>query len=175
MKQWKLLLDFKGKSIVKQSLENAMENCGQIVISGGFRIDDLKSHIGQIENVQIIENPEYRKGMLSSIKAALPYIQTDRFFITLGDMPFIPPEVYGLMSGEEFDDVLFPVFHGKRGHPVLINSSLIEGIKKADDRLKMKEILKPFRISEIQIQSEGILLDIDTVRDYEKMTKEEFS
>jgi len=175
MSQWKLLRDFCGKSIIQQSLENASVNCGKIIISGGHRIDELRNHLGESGNIHIIENPDYEKGMMTSIKAALPYVETSSFFISLGDMPLIPPDIYKLMSRQNFDNALFPVYEGKRGHPVLIRSKLRNIILNSDERGKMKDLLSRFDTSEIKVDNPGIMQDIDTDSDYLNLVKKSIS
>lgn len=166
MSQWKLLRDFSGKSIIQHALDNASPHCGKIIISGGYRQNELRNHLGQMENGIIIENPEYKKGMMTSIKAALPYVETDSFFISLGDMPLIPSDIYRIMSHTSFRDALFPVHNGKRGHPVLIKRKLIDKIIQSENSKKMKDILKSFEVSEIEVGTSGIWQDIDTDLDY---------
>ncbi|MCP4159885.1 MAG: NTP transferase domain-containing protein, partial [Deltaproteobacteria bacterium] len=108
-------------------------------------------------------------GMITSVKAALPFVKTEKFFIALSDMPIIQPEIFKRMSVMDFPDVLFPVYRGERGHPVLISSSLIDIIMKAPDSVRMKDVLNKVDISEIEIENNCILFDIDTKNDYKKL------
>ncbi|MDA3781358.1 MAG: NTP transferase domain-containing protein [Bacteroidales bacterium] len=171
MGEWKLLLNYNNKTILLNALDNACKYTGNVFISGGFNIEELKKNIPINEQIRIIENPDYEKGMITSIKAALPYIKSDKFFIALSDMPLIPAEIYKKMSMIEFSNALFPVKDGKRGHPVLIDSSLIDLISKIPDSKKMKDFLSTLSVSEIEVQSDDIFFDIDTMSDYRKLLK----
>lgn len=166
MSQWKLLRDYKGKSIIKQALDNASVYSDRVIIIGGYRFDELCDHLSERKNIVIVENPDYAKGMMTSIKAALPYVKTDLFFITLGDLPLISPQIYKDMSVSSFDEVLFPVHRGRRGHPVLIKRTLSGIISKAEDSDKMKSVLSKSSISELEVNTTGIFEDIDTDADY---------
>ena len=175
MSQWKLLREYCGKSIIQQSLENASEYCGRIIISGGYRINELRNHLEESETIRIIENPDYREGMMTSIKAALPYVETDSFFITLGDMPLISSDIYRIMSVHNFNNVLFPLYKGKRGHPVLVKSLLSDDILKSDVTGKMKDLLNKYETSELEVNEPGILQDIDTDSDYNNLLRNKIS
>ncbi len=169
MSQWKLLRDYKGKSIIEQALDNASVYSERIIISGGYRVDELRDHLSERKNIVIVNNPDYAKGMMTSIKAALPYVKTDLFFITLGDLPLISPRIYKEMGETKFDEVLFPVHNGRRGHPVLLKRTLSGIIAKAEDSDKMKSILSKFSISELEVNTSGIFEDIDTDSDYRSL------
>ena len=169
MGAWKLLLKYNNKTILQNSLDNALKYTGNVYISGGSKINELKENIQTNERIKIIENPDYEKGMFTSIKAALPYIKSDKFFIVLSDMPLIPPEIYKQMSNVEFSNALFPVKNGKRGHPVLIKSSLIDLISQFPDSGTMRDFLNSYPVSEIEVQSDGIFFDVDTELDYGKL------
>ncbi len=166
---WKLFLEYKGKTIIEHSIQNSMKNSSQLIISGGYRFADLRKKIESIENVLIVENKDYEQGMITSIKAALPFVKTDKFFIALSDMPLVPPEVFYKMSRIDFSHVLFPVYNGRRGHPVLVSSILKNEILNASPKTRMKDILGKFPVSEIEIGNSNILFDIDTQKDYQKL------
>ena len=171
MGQWKLLLDYNGKTIIENAISNAAGFTNNIFVSGGYRITELKDLIGENDQIQIIENAHYQKGMLTSIKAALPFIKTSKFFISLSDMPLIPRDIYLQMSFTNFSDALFPVFNKRRGHPVLVDTKLKEKIMSAPDSWKMKDVLKDCDVSELKVESDGIFFDVDTKEDYRNLLK----
>lgn len=172
MGDWKLMLKYKGKTILDHVLENASENVGKIIISGGYRFDELNKNITPSDQIEIIQNFNYEKGMITSVQAALPLVKTDKFFVVLSDMPLVPSEIFLQMSQINFSNALFPVYNGKRGHPVLIDSSLKSAISQFPDTGRMKDLLNSFDVSEFNVNTEGILLDIDTVMDYRKLIEE---
>ena len=73
--------------------------------------------------------------------AALRRVRTGRFFIMLGDMPWAAPEVYRALLRCSSADFVFPVFDGRRGHPVLCNARVKDEVLRADPASgSMKEI-----------------------------------
>jgi molybdenum cofactor cytidylyltransferase len=169
MFEWKLMLKYKEKTIIETVLDNTKTHVGTMIISGGYRFDELKKKVEDYDRVEMVYNKNFKKGMLTSIKAGLPYVKTEKFFIVLSDMPLIPPELFMEMSQKKFENALFPVFNGKRGHPVLIDSSLRDLILQAPDSSRMKDLLKYRDVSEYPVSSDGILFDIDTEQDYGKL------
>jgi len=169
MGQWKLLLKYKNRTIIEHSIDNAVSYTNKIIISGGYRYNELNELLSPNKDFILINNRNYRNGMITSIKAAVPFVKTDKFFIALSDMPLIPKSVYMKMSKVNFENVLFPVYKGKRGHPVLISSKIIKEIQNSPDSLRIKDILNNYSASEIEIESKYILFDVDTEEDFQKL------
>ena len=64
--------------------------------------------------------------MASSIKVGLNHISntSESFFICLGDMPMIKPDIYNqLIKSRNQKDILIPTYNGQQGNPVLFNKS----------------------------------------------------
>ena len=175
MGNWKLLLDFHGKSIIEQSIENAAKYTNRILLAGGYRFDELNKHLSKRKKLILIENLDYKNGMLTSVKEAIKHVETEKFFIALGDMPLIPPEVFLKMSRVAFSHVLFPVCDGRRGHPVLLDINLKKTILNSPDEVRMKDILMPYPTKELEVESMGIFQDIDTASEYKMMLNNEIN
>lgn len=165
MGSWKPVIEVEGKSLIRRAVENAEAACDRVIVVGGYRFNDLKSHLESHRSIMVIENKEFQRGMLSSVQAAIPYIRSDRFFITLGDMPYIEPEVYAIMSRHKPCQVLFPTYMGKKGHPVLIDRELKKKILEAGDDSRMRDILMEENVSTLEMDFPGIIADIDLPSD----------
>lgn len=172
MSEWKLLRNYQGKSLIEEALDNASKYSNNMIISGGYRISELQNLFANRRNIRIVYNRDYEKGMMTSIKAALSFVTSDKFFVSLADMPLIPPEVYRDMSEINFKDVLFPVFEGRRGHPVLIKTSLRDAIFDFDDYGKMKDFLSEYDCVDFEVTHKGVLQDIDTDEEYALLIKQ---
>ncbi len=87
--------------------------------------------------VIFVENPFHDRGMSTSIKAALPYIEdADGVFFHLGDKPFVDKQVIPRMVKRYMQDgpgIIVPVYKGQNGHPVLVD------IKRYMDEMKSLE------------------------------------
>ncbi|MBB6478563.1 nucleotidyltransferase family protein [Spirochaeta isovalerica] len=167
MGKWKPEVEVGGIPMIRRSISNASMTSRQVIVVGGYNFSLLSRLIGDLPHVTLVENTRYEKGMLTSVKTALNYIRTVRFFIALADMPYIQPETFSLMEDRFFEDALFPIYKGMRGHPVLVNSTVSSIIADAPETLMMKDILKSCRISEIEVNDPGILKDVDRLSDIE--------
>ena len=70
--------------------------------------------------------------------------------------------------------IVLPTFEGRRGHPVLFSSEVLEEIlalapSEGADIVVRKN---PARIVEVPVNSPGILVDIDTPAQFEKLRED---
>jgi molybdenum cofactor cytidylyltransferase len=168
MGSWKPLLPFAGSSIVECVVQRALESCSRVILVAGYRAEELASAFRGTPRVSVVENPAWRLGMFSSIRRGVAHVSTRRFFVTLGDMPWIRPEVYPALLHAPEINVVFPVFDGARGHPVLFTGGVKEAILRADPATgAMREIAARFPVADMPWADASILRDIDTPRDLE--------
>ncbi len=176
----------EGKTIIQASLENILA-CTEIegpvrVVVGAESIrvqENLKKYSDP--RLEIVKNPDYSRGMLSSIKAGLASLpeKIECFFIALADQPMISPGTYTCLL-ELFrrgkGKIIVPVYKNQRGHPVLISVSFLEEIRKMPDS---PEGLRPLlrRYGDIvfwqEVNDPGITIDLDYPEDYFYYRREE--
>ncbi|QCX33629.1 nucleotidyltransferase family protein [Caloramator sp. E03] len=161
---FKMTLEFKGKTILENVIDNMSLYVDRIIIVGGYRIEEIEKIVKRYEKVELIFNDKYEEGMFSSIKKGISKVSGDKFFLTPGDYPLIKPFVYKkLLECEE--DIAIPVYNGKRGHPILINSRLIDNIYNPK-YTNLREFIKDNNVQFIDVDCIGIIKDIDTMEDY---------
>ncbi len=78
------------------------------------------------EKYRLVENPAYRTGMASSLKAGLSAVssKTQGTLFALGDQPLIPAEVYRQLIysyRSNLNLVTCPLYLGRRGNPALFD------------------------------------------------------
>jgi molybdenum cofactor cytidylyltransferase len=165
---WKPLLPFEGSTIIERVVERALEACSRVILVTGYRSEELATVFRGRPRVSAVENRDWQLGMFSSIRRGVGSVTTSRFFVTLGDMPWIRPEVYHALLCFPPADVVFPVFDRVRGHPVLFAARMKEEILRADPETgAMREIAARHRVGELPWNDRSILRDIDTVGDLE--------
>jgi len=165
---WKPALEIDGMPMVLRSVLNAKVHSKQIIVVGGHRFGDLRDILAGIPDILLVENPHFEKGMLTSMKASLEHISSESFFLTLADMPFIQPDTFAILAEKPFRNALFPLYKGRRGHPVLVNLRLKDTILSAPDNHMMKDVLNRLPVSEVEVHDPGILKDIDRPLDIER-------
>lgn len=147
------------------------------VITGTFS-EELRPYIGKFGAYELY-NPKPDQGMSSSVKVGLNSffsdpIQDAAIFIHPADIPLIQSSDLTRMI-EVFEktgsSIIIPTFKGRRGHPLLISSTIIEEVVKiTDENQGMRGYLDDNheKILYIPLSNEGILKDIDKPEDIMK-------
>lgn len=163
---YKMELDFDGKTLLEKCLESMIPFCSRILVVGGHNIDILRARMAGYPCVEVIENPRFEKGMFSSIQEGARHIRTGRFFFLPGDYPCVSQGVYRQMLACP-SDVVVPVYGKRSGHPVLLNSSLIPVLLEGGYN-SLRDFLASRNTTRVEVDCPGILLDVDTLGDYQK-------
>ena len=130
------------------------------------------------DKVKTVINKDYIKGMFSSVKKGIGSLPPGctAAVIALGDQPMIGREVIdslveAFVKGKK--GIIIPVSGGRRGHPLLIASKYFREITGMCDDKSLRDILSAYEgdILEIEVGTEDILRDIDTIEDYNKEIK----
>jgi len=65
-------------------------------------------------------------------------------------------------------DIVIPTFEGRKGHPVLFGSALIPEILSQPGDATLRDYIAVKGYTALEVEDEGILLDIDTAEDYDR-------
>jgi len=132
--------------------------------------------IGKAWGVEIVLNPDFRKGMSTSIKKALLKINTQEaegFFLILGDQPLITSKIINKLiksfsSGK--GEIVVPYFKDKRGNPVLFDICWKDELMAVTGDVGGRVLIKanPEKVKRVDISDEVILFDVDQEKDYLK-------
>lgn len=163
----KLALDLYGKTIIERCIDGMYELCSKIIVIGGHRQEEIKKILDKYPKVELIHNPDYGKGMFSSVKKGISYVKAERFFLTPGDYPVISKKTYQDMLQID-EDIVVPLYNGKRGHPLLMKSHLIEEVLTDTYYKTLRDFINMQGFTSIELKDPGILMDIDTIEDYKK-------
>jgi molybdenum cofactor cytidylyltransferase len=166
MGSWKPLLPFGSATMIQAVVAAALQACGRVILVTGHRGAELAALFARAERVLVVENPDWTLGMFSSIQCGVRRVAGARFFVTLGDMPWIGPGVYEALRAAPAADAVFPVHRGERGHPVLFHSRVIPAVLAADPREgRMRDVAARFAAATIPWGDDSILRDADAPGD----------
>lgn len=168
MGKYKMSLNLGNKTVIESCIESMYDLCSKIIVVGGYNYKIIWQILKPYKKVKIVLNPCYMEGMFSSIKLALKDVTAERFFLIPGDYPVIKKETYEKMIKCK-EDIVIPIYEGKKGHPVLINSSLIDNILNDTNYKSLRDFIKYYGFTTFETKDEGILMDIDTIEDYKKV------
>ena len=132
--------------------------------------------IGKAWGAEIVLNPDFRKGMSTSIEKALLKINTQEvegFFLILGDQPLITSKIINKLiksfsSGKR--EIVVPYFKDKRGNPVLFDICWKDELMAVTGDVGGRVLIKahPEKVKRVNVSDETILFDIDQEKDYLK-------
>jgi molybdenum cofactor cytidylyltransferase len=166
MGRWKPAIPFGESTIIQTVVSRALRVCTDVILVTGYRAADLALLFQEIPRVHLVENPDWPLGMFSSIRRGAGHVRTGRFFIMLGDMPWTGPEAYRALLQCTQSDFVYPVFDGKRGHPVLCSARVKDEVLRADPASgSMRKIASRLTVQELPWEDDSIHRDIDTMED----------
>lgn len=175
MKQFKQLMNVGDMSMAEKVINNFLSaGITEIVMVTGFRGDELESALKDYE-ISFVRNPDYgTTQMFDSAKLGLEKLQSrcERIFFTPVDVPFFKTAtVKKLMETE--GDLVYPSFNMKKGHPILISSSLIPAILSFDGEGGLKGALANCSAEPIfvNVEDKAMLMDADTQEDFNLLMK----
>jgi molybdenum cofactor cytidylyltransferase len=164
----KLLAELDGRPLIEHSVRNAADACAAVVVVVGSGEGRIRPAIPELDGVGIVTNTRFADGMLTSIRCGARHVATDRFFVAPGDMPFLRPLYYAAVwraaERQSRSDAWYPFRDARRGHPVLIRTSIIADLERTRAR-SMREFLQAYHTSRVHLESEWPFVDLDTPED----------
>jgi molybdenum cofactor cytidylyltransferase len=122
------------------------------------------------------EIEDYRDGMSASFRESSPF-NTDYFLVTPCDLPLIEDytiEVLLKAYRENEGKIVVPRFMGKKGHPVVFPITVQSIFKNIKGDIGARDIIKEKGCIYVDLDDPGIIADIDTLNEYNKI-KEEYN
>jgi molybdenum cofactor cytidylyltransferase len=174
MKTPKMLLPFKGKTIIEKVIENVVSSdVDNTVVVIGASHNEILNIIAEMP-VMHCYNDNYKKGMLSSVICGFQSLpeNIEGAVVFQGDQPMISAPVINTLINawrKSGKGIVIPVFEKKRGHPIFIAKKYINEIAKLNPDEGLRSLTVKFRddVSEVEVETPEILRDIDTKEDYE--------
>lgn len=165
----KALLPYRGKTFIEHLLEITRHPriaARRIVL--GAHLDQIRAKLPG-EAASIVANPDWRQGQLSSIQAAIRTIPADEtagLVLCPVDHPLFSPKLIAQLI-DAFDStgqlVVLPVYHGRRGHPVIFAASLYPELLAASPAIGAREVVwaHAAQLHEVPTEEEGVVLNIN--------------
>ncbi|MBN2324166.1 MAG: NTP transferase domain-containing protein [Spirochaetes bacterium] len=172
MGKWKLLVRLRGKTLIECSVDGALGACGRVILVTGHRARTLEAIFGGRPDVFLVHNPDYKKGMFSSVLAGAAHVETDRFFLALGDMPLVGERLYTELLRYKDVPAVIPKYRGKKGHPLLLERSVKDTILALGPERTMRDVLAQTATLAVPVENRYVLVDIDEPEDLKKITEE---
>ncbi len=122
-----------------------------------------------------VENPEYVRGQLSSLRAGLARVgaQSRAALVHLVDHPTVRAETFAAIVREyerTGKSIVIARYRDRRGHPVLFDRTVFRELLDAplDQGARAVVNADPSRVGYLDADDPGITLDLDTPEDLER-------
>ena len=175
MGQNKLLLKYRGKSLIEHTIET-IKKCGfseMIIVAREEKIID----IGNKHGLKVIINEDAVKGISESIKLGVRNAkETEGFMFFMADQPFLDVDTVKGLNNEfsgNSDYIIIPRFDGKRGSPVIFPCIFKEDFLRLEGDVGGKVIINKNldKVKFVEVQDAAKLFDVDTIENYEYILK----
>jgi len=141
----------------------------RLTVVVGARAERVRPAIPSDPRIRVVDNPNWTRGQLSSIKAGLRALPPDASaaMIHLIDHPTVKAETFAavLEAYRESQNTIIIARHdGRRGHPVLFDRSIFTELLNAPEDQGARVVVNAdaSRVVYVDVDDPGILLDLDT-------------
>jgi molybdenum cofactor cytidylyltransferase len=171
----KLLLPFGGKTVITHIVEQILaSSVDRVFVVVGHQKELVSRKLSSLP-VRIVHNPDYKTGMLSSIRCGLSALpeQCQSILVALGDQPSITTTLINQMIrffAETKKSILVPLYNNKRGHPILFSISYRQEILSSFDNIGLRGLLQVHDgdVFEMPVEDPSVLSDMDYPEDFRR-------
>ncbi|PYT77697.1 MAG: hypothetical protein DMG40_22765 [Acidobacteria bacterium] len=164
----KALLPYQGRPFLEHLLEITMRpEIGARKVVLGADADSIAKAIPLKANEMVI-NPQWEKGQLSSIQAAVRKLPagTDGMLLCLIDHPLISSALVTELIERFYQSrksIVLPVYERRRGHPVIFAASLYDELLRAPLETGARAVVWAHNddVEEVRTNEEGCVLNLN--------------
>ncbi|WP_081606470.1 molybdenum cofactor cytidylyltransferase [Aeromonas diversa] len=173
MGEWKMMLPYRGGTLLDASLKNALSACQRVILVVGHRGDELLRRYASHEHIEVIENRDYLAGLAGSVQLGVAACQSEHLFITHGDLPCLSRPLFEALWRQRSEQTLLPSYCGEAGHPVLMPRTLAGELARAELTGPVRRWLLSHPHRHVELAWPEILLDVDTPAAYRDLLARE--
>lgn len=167
MGKLKALLDWRGKPLLLHQME-VLAGFGQIIVVTGFEAEKIRPYL--LPPVTEAYNENYLSGRTGSLKRGFSSVKPGSSVLICGvDQPMdfgLPEKLLEALGGHAF---AFPVFGGKKGHPLFFNGRLLSELLEIEEESEgLRAIARKYSGEAIAVpwESSSVLADLNNPADF---------
>jgi molybdenum cofactor cytidylyltransferase len=171
----KQLLDWQGEPMVRRAAKAALEaGLDPVVVVTGAYGPDVRQAVDGLK-LRVVNNKQWAEGQSSSLRAGLQALpeQVGAAVFLLADQPFVDAALIHAVL-ESYRQTLAPVVapgvKGQRANPVLFDQRTFGDLMELKGDAGGRQIFGKWVVQFVEWEDERILLDVDTMKDYRKLT-----
>ncbi|EST54515.1 4-diphosphocytidyl-2C-methyl-D-erythritol kinase [Brevibacillus panacihumi W25] len=180
----KPFLELNGKPLFRYAVERAVASgLHPVVLITGEHSARMRQLTGDLPQVEVVDNPEYRTGMAASLRVGVAAVRgrADAALVFLADQPLVPDAVVqGLVDAyrsrhAEGVRIVRPLYAGSAGHPVLFASSLFDELSQVSGDQGGKEVVSRYKqqMAAVSFEQAEWGLDVDTPEEYQALLRKQ--
>lgn len=178
--QPKQLLEYQGKSLIKNAVKTALQSeLGEVIVVSGFLNREIVQELKDLP-VEIVHNPNWQKGIGSSIKTGISAVerlqnqdQKASALIMLTDQPLITSEhlknLSSLFYGHKNSMIMASNYAGTSGVPAIFDYSFFPDLLCLPDNRGAQFLFDKHQHKLLSVPFSEAAIDIDTPEDYQKL------
>jgi molybdenum cofactor cytidylyltransferase len=172
----KQLLRMGNRSLLETVIENLRKSAvDEIVLVLGFSAETIRQEVS-LDGVRVVVNDAYREGMGKSLRVGVSSVDphADAALVVLADQPFVQPRTIDHLISQYHErkpQIVIPMYEGFRGNPVLLDRSVFAEAMGLTGDIGCRAMFGSHseNILKVRVDDVGILLDVDTKSDFEKL------
>jgi len=170
MGQNKMLADFRGKPLIRATVESVMKSTASpVIVVTGHQAEEVRVALDRLD-IAIVDNPDYAQGLSTSLRAGIAALPADvaGAVVCLGDMPLVETAVIDRLiaafNPAECRLICVPTYNGKIGNPILWGREFFAEMSKLGGDRGARSLLESHgdQLVEVPVADDAILTDIDT-------------
>ena len=165
----KALIPYRGTTFAGHLLEVVKHpRIGIVRVVLGAGEDKIRERL-QLDAATVVLNPDWPKGQLSSIQAAIRSLTKDAtagLVLCPVDHPIVSAELIAQLIAE-FDStgkaIVLPSYRGRRGHPVIFRASLYDELLAASPEVGARQVVWAHQADVVEVPTEekGVVLNLN--------------
>jgi len=178
----KLLLPCRGRLVLETVLDVWSASRAAPVILVVHPADQELAEVGRRSGADVVAPAIPPADMKASVLAGLERIRqqheptaADRWLVAPADMPWLTTAAIDAVvtrGAQAPDQIVIPTYQGRRGHPVSFPWPRAREVALLAASAGLNALVAGGPVSEIEISEPGILADLDTPEDYERLLSE---
>ncbi|MDA0165035.1 nucleotidyltransferase family protein [Solirubrobacter ginsenosidimutans] len=161
--QTKQLADLRGKPLLQHAVDTMNAALERVVVVLGHDADAIRAAI-DFGDAAVVICEQWAQGQGYSLRAGVAVLaDADAIAITLGDQPFITPEVItGALVQLEGYDAVRALYDGAPGHPVVLSRTVMDAVPELGGDAGARELLARFNVHRWEAGGLASAVDVDT-------------
>ena len=168
----KQLAPLRGRPLLEHAVVAmlAVPAVDPVLVVLGHAADEIL-RTAELGEAEVVVCHEWARGQSASLRCGLAALAgADAVVVTLGDQPFITPQVIaGVLDQLESYDAVRAVYGGTPGHPVVLGPRVVAAAGELEGDQGARDLLSRFRVKRWEAGHLASAADVDTQEELSRL------